>query len=265
MTLITPNPRRGVDLAVKVMRPSDRKSLSRSATRALDVLEVFGAARRPMRAVEIGKLLGINPSTTNQLLKTMVGSGHLVFDARPKTYVPSPRLAEFSSWVVETFGAGRRLRDLIRGIQLVTGMIITVTTPNDLFMQIIDSAIPADLTAERGLRVSLFGSAIGSAYLSTLDDAELARLAYRARIPDGEMQGILASVARIRDDGFADGPSPDGRHWSIALPLPPHGLHFPTVLGLAGPTDEVQSRTAELALTMSRAIRQHLEVSTVGQ
>ena len=259
MTLIAPSAVRGVNSDVKVMRPNDRKSLSRSATRALDVLELFGVTRRPMRAVEIGKSLSLNPSTTNQLLKTIVGSGHLVFDARPKTYVPSPRLAEFSSWVVETYGAGGRLRDLIHGVQDKTGMVITVTTPNDLFMQIIDSAIPPGLTAERGLRVSLFGSAIGSAYLSTLDDAELGRLAFRARIPDNQLSAILDSVARIRSDGFADGPSPDGQHWSIAIPLPPHGLHFPTVLGRAGPTDEVCQRTEELTEIMQSAISHHLE------
>ena len=158
-------------------------------------MELFGVARQPMRAVDIGKALGTNPSTTNQLLKTMVDSGHLVFDARPKTYVPSPRLAEFSSWIVDTYGAGGRLRDLICGLRDRTGFVITVTTPNDLFMQIIDSAIPRGQTAERGLRVSLFGSAIGSAYLSTLDDSEVARLADRARISAVELHGIRDGVA----------------------------------------------------------------------
>ena len=83
---------------VRVKRPSERRSLSRSATRALDVLEFFGEARRPLRAVEISRVLGMHPSTTNQLLKTMVDSAHLVFDAHSKTYLPSPRLARFSTW-----------------------------------------------------------------------------------------------------------------------------------------------------------------------
>lgn len=44
---------------MRVKRPSERRSLSRSATRALDVLEYFGEARRPLRAVEISKALGL--------------------------------------------------------------------------------------------------------------------------------------------------------------------------------------------------------------
>jgi DNA-binding IclR family transcriptional regulator len=227
-------------------------------------MELFGATRRPMRAVEIGKVLETNPSTTNQLLKTMVGSGHLVFDARTKAYVPSPRLAEFSSWVVDTYGAGGRLRDLICKVRDLTGMVITVTTPNDLFMQIIDAAIPHADTAERGLRVSLFGSAIGSAYLSMLDQDAVARIADRARIPAGELHGILDGVTKIRDDGFADGPSADGQIWSIAMPLPLDGLHFPTVLGLAGPTDQVRERFEELVETMRAAIRDQFEITQPG-
>jgi DNA-binding IclR family transcriptional regulator len=251
VSLIVPNPS-GTGQIVKVMRPDERRSLSRSATRALDVLELFGGERRPLRAVEIGRALAMNPSTTNQLLKTMVGSGHLVFEARGKTYLPSPRLAEFSSWIVDSYGAGGRLRDLICGIRDRTGMVITVTTPNDLFMQIIDSAIPAGMTAERGLRISLFGSTIGSAYLSMLDEAEIARLADRARMPLKDLPLLLDAIAHVREQGFAEGPSGDLR--SIAMPLPDHRLHFPTVLGLAGPAETVRERSVELVAAMRAAI-----------
>jgi len=86
--------------------------------------------------------MALNPSSTNQLLKTMVGSGHLVFDARHKTYLPSARLTKFSNWIVELYGSVGHLRDLLSSIQDRTGMVATVSSPNDLFMQIIDSAIP---------------------------------------------------------------------------------------------------------------------------
>ena len=55
---------------MRVMRAGDRRSLSRSATRALDVLEYFGQVRRPLRAVEIARQFSLHPSTVNQLLKT---------------------------------------------------------------------------------------------------------------------------------------------------------------------------------------------------
>jgi len=252
--LIAPTSIRGQHSLVRVKRPSERRSLSRSATRALDVLEFFGEVRRPLRAVEISKMLGMHASTTNQLLKTMVDSAHLVFDARKKTYLPSPRLAEFSAWMDETYGAGGRLRELIRDVQSLTGMIVTLTTPNDLFMQVVDVATPVGRQTERGLRISLFGSAIGSAYLSMLEDGEVRRLALRARVPATEVPTILAGAARIRRDGYADGASTDKTFWSIAMPLPAQGLRVPTVLGLAGPPEHVRERLAEFREVMRDAI-----------
>jgi DNA-binding IclR family transcriptional regulator len=239
-----------------VKRPGDRRSLSRSATRALDVLEYFGEARRPLRAMEVSRALDLHPSTTNQLLKTMVESAHLVFDVRTKSYLPSHRLACFSAWIVEAYGGDERLRGLVRDVQLATGEIVTLTTPNDLFMQILDQAgtEPSSQSTERGLRISVFGSAVGAAYLCTLSDAEVARLAARARIPAREAAEVLASLADIRRVGFAEGPSRDGGVWSLAAPLPGQGFPVPLVLGLAGPADRVQGGRDELWSHMRAAL-----------
>lgn len=253
MTLIRPSPK-ARHLAVRVSRPGERRSLSRSATRALDVLELFGRARRPLRGVDIARDLDMHPSTANQLLKTMVGSAHLLFDAREKTYLPSPRLAEFAGWIMETYGAGGRLRELVADLQGRTAMVVTVSVPNDLDMQVIELAIPEGRHGERGLRVSLFGSAVGSACLAMLADEEIARLADRARVPAGQLPAILAEVARIRLDGYAEGALEGSPYWSIAMPLPVPGLDIPTVLGLAGPRDDLQARLAELRLLMREAV-----------
>lgn len=259
MSLIELTPDRGRPRSLRLKRPSERRSLSRSATRALDVLEFFAQARRPLRAIEVSKMLEMTPSTTNQLLKTMVDSAHLVFDARSKTYLPSPRLYYFAAWLVDTYGVGGRLRDLVGEVQSRTGMVVTVTTPNDLFMQVIDQASPEGQAPERGLQVAVFGSAIGSAYLSMLDDAEVLRLADRARIAKADMPAILAVVAGIRNDGYADGVSTDETIWSVAMPL--HGLHVPAVLGLAGPTERLRAELADICQIMREAIARWIGAS----
>jgi DNA-binding IclR family transcriptional regulator len=263
VTLISAKPARGPNLSVRVKRPGERRSMSRSATRALDVLELFGTTRRPLRAVEIARALDMHSSTTNQLLKTMVDSAHLVFTARDKSYLPSPRLAEFAGWIGETYGVGGRLHDLITDLQARTGMVVTVSTPNDLYMQVVDLATPKGQAAERGMQVSLFGSAIGSAHLSTLEPSEVARLAHRARIPKSQLQAILDEVAGIRSAGHADGAISGSPYWSVAMPLPIQGLHVPTVLGLAGPADEVRRRLVELQGIMRDTIARWTGVSLV--
>jgi DNA-binding IclR family transcriptional regulator len=241
---------------VRVKRPGDRRSLSRSATRALDVLELFGRVRRPLRAVEIARALDLHPSTTNQLLKTMVESAHLTFEAAAKSYLPSSRLARFAGWMVESYGADERLRRLVRDLQAATGETVTLTTPNDLFMQVVELAGPPGRAegAERGLRVSIFGTASGAAHLSTLPETEILRLAIRARIAPAEHAALIANAARVRRDGAADGPSPDGMIWSAAAPLPDVAAPSPLVLGLAGPVARMKPEIQALKALMRGVI-----------
>ena len=253
-------------LAVRVRLPADRRNISRSATRALDVLEFFGQARRPLRAVEIARELEMSPSSVNQLLKTMVDSAHLVFDAREKTYLPSPRLAPFGTWMGHIYGGAGPLHDLVSALCARTGMVVTLTTPNDLTMQVLDLAGPRDQPAQRGLTISLFGSATGSAYLAGLDDGEVRRLARRARIPDADLPGILATLDRIRTAGLADGPNGGGvsdggistaAGWSLAMRLPTHLAGVPCVLGMAGPIDTVLADIDGWATAMREEIAAH--------
>jgi len=243
---------------VRIERPSDKKSLSRSATRALDVLEYFGEVRRPLRAMEISRVLSMQPSTTNQLLKTMVDSGHLVFEARSKTYLPSPRLVGFSSWLVDTFGADETLRSLMKDVQKATGQVVTLTTPNDLFMQIIDLATPVGSETERGLRVAVFGSVIGSAYLSMLEPEDIDRLAHRARVPPGEIASIQETVGRIRCDGYADGCTAESGMWSIAMPIPQREAAIPIILGIAGPYEQVRDRRDAIVRMMRETVQRKI-------
>jgi len=220
----------------------------------LDVLEYFGKARRPLRAIDIARALELHASSADQLLKTMVDSAHLVFDARAKTYAPSHRLAEFSAWMTAFQGMPEGLQELVAQVQAATGEVVTLSAPNDLFMQILDHAGigPNGKPAERGLRISVFGSAVGAAYLSTLSEAEIRRLAMRGRLPLTEQKQVMLSVAQIRRSGFAEGPSGDGSIWSIATPLPRSGSAV--VLGMAGPAARVKAQSARLQACMGLAI-----------
>lgn len=241
---------------VQVKRPGQRRSQSRSATRALDVLEAFGAARRPLRAIEIARMLDLTPSSANQLLKTMAESAHLLFDARTKAYQPSPRLAALASWISETCGFDSRISDLIRDVQARTGFVTTVSMPSDLFMQVIDLSSTRDTGGERGLKISLFGSAIGSAFLSSVDEAEVRRLAKRARVPDTELPAMFDCLADIRETGHAAGPTTGREMWSIAVSLPMFVLNGRAVLGIAGPTELLSERSEAYAGGLHDAVAQ---------
>lgn len=235
--------------------PARRRSLSRTASRALDILEFVGEVGRPFRAVEIVRQLELHPATVNQLLKTLVASSHLIFDAQRKTYVPSPRLTGFSAWMTRNYGSPEQLHAMLTEVQAATGGDVTLTTGNDLFMQIIDAADERSSQGRRGMKVSLFGTAaIGGAYLSQLSDVQIERLIVRARVPQVETPAILAKVSRIRNEGFASGAIADGSFYSIAIPLPPDKVPVPLVLGIADVTERIVGSQTEFRGIMHDAV-----------
>jgi DNA-binding IclR family transcriptional regulator len=198
----------------------------------------------------------MHPSSTNQLLKTLVESGHLVFDARGKTYLPSPRLVGFGSWVTATYGAEDRFRTILQDIHTNTGAIVTLSAPNDLFMQILDVAGTADwaINARRGLHVSMFSStALGNAYFSVISNKEIERLSERARLPRQTLPTLLKTISQVRQEGFAESISPDGhlRSMAIALPVP---TPIPMVVAIADRAERVQNDRAVLQTEIRNAI-----------
>lgn len=245
---------------IRIRRPSERLSVSRSAARALDVLELFGLSHRSLRAFEITRALDLPPSTANQLLKTMVESAHLTFDAATKSYFPSPRLISFSSLMIERYGADSHLREMVRELHAAVGEIVTLSTPNDIFMQILDRAGStidlATVATERGLKVSMFGTAIGAAYLSTLAHRDIMRLAERARLKAADIPETLQEIAEVRRRGMAEGPVMHGAVWSLATPLHRGGYPAPLVLGVAGPTDRIKAKLEQVRAALADSGRQ---------
>ena len=209
-----------------------------------------------MRAMEISAALDLHSSTTNQLLKTMVDSAHLTFDARTKTYLPSPRLVPFGAWMLRSYGASEQLQQLLKDVEAVTGGAVTLTTPNDLFMQIIDWAGtgPGLERTERGLRAPMFGTAVGMAYLMTLPEPAIKRLADRGRLSAVEATQLCWDVERACRRGFVVSSSPDGKIVSLAVPLAHRGLPAPLVLGCAGVAEQVLPVTESIAAQMLAAV-----------
>jgi DNA-binding IclR family transcriptional regulator len=221
----------------KLSGPDDRRSVSRSATRALDILELIGEARAPLRAVDIARSLQLHASTVDQLLKTMVDSSHLMFDARRKTYAASPRLLRFSTHVLESYFGDDRIYRLLDAVHAGTGGLVTLATPRDLSMQVVEALAPqgCDYPHQRGMRVPMFGSATGAAYLSTLSRPEISILVARARLQPAFCQPLLEGVRRIRAQGYAfGGLSDEADPRSIAIPLPMAPDQTPLVIGFTG-------------------------------
>jgi len=240
----------------EIRNPGERRNLSKSAIRALDVLEHFAAVRRPLRATDIAHALDLHPSSADQLLKSMVDSAYLLIDPEGKLYRPSPRLLPFANWLAENFFGGDALHDLVTAIGARTGQIVTLAAPQMGLLQLVDVTTPPALAGlvRKGSRVSITRSTLGAAFLAAHDDRDIERWIARtpeARHMNDEARAELdASVAAARAQGYACGLS--DRLFSIALALPRPTAGIQLVLGLAGQPEFIEPRVEELHGQMRR-------------
>lgn len=239
-----------------IRHPGERRNISKSAVRALDVLEHFAAVRRPLRATDIAHALDLHPSSADQLLKSMVDAAYLLIDAEGKVYRPSPRLMGFANWLAENYFGEDALSKLVASVAARTGQIVTLAAPQGGWLQLVDVATPPGLSGlvRKGSRVSITSSTLGAAFLAAHDDREIER--WIGRTPEARhidaafREELRASVQATRARGFACGLG--DRLFSIALALPRPAAGIQLVLGLAGQPEHMELRTAELGAQLRR-------------
>lgn len=243
--------------------PGGKKNLSKSATRALDVLEYFALMGRPLRAVEIAQALELRTSSTDQLLKTLVDSAYLMFDSVDKLYYPSPRLVNFGSWLATNYFGDNRIYRLLQSIHQDTGDIVTLSIRYGSHMQIVDFIEPVAKagTIVKGSRVSITGSFIGTAFLTLHSDKEVIRIVEQVSTETGhkpsvaELRELLKRVRQARDDGYVAVPAAAGTPWAMAMALPQPTSGMKMVLGLGGQSCPDEHEMAQLLPTL----RSHIE------
>jgi DNA-binding IclR family transcriptional regulator len=125
-------------------------------------------------------------------------------------------------------------------------------------MQILHIEMPPEQHTERGLKIGLFGCATGSAYLASLPDDEIGRLAISARVEPAAVPRLLKEADRVRKNGYAYGPGPDETVWTIAMALPMRNSPVPLFLGVAGKRSVLEERSAQLRAMMLEAVNHWL-------
>jgi DNA-binding IclR family transcriptional regulator len=226
-----------------------RTNGAKSASRALDVLELLGAVRQPVRAKQVANALALHPSSVNQLLKTMVNSGYLIFDPIKKLYRPSPRLTQFASWLVDCYW-GTDVRQILGSLCARTHGCASITVRSGNSMCMVEGATEnPELPRAIGLYVP-FATVAGQAFLASRPEDEACSIVHRAalfrQIPQQSCARLMEQVREARELGYARGASLTRPYWSIAIPFRGRDemIANSIVLGVTGPKDQIISDEA---------------------
>ncbi len=245
--------------------PGHLCNYSKSAIRAIEVMELFRTSRRRLKAREIARALEIGPSSADQLLKTLVDGAYLQFDPSTKLYWPTPRTAALAGGLSEMLGTDAMLEQFIETARDKLRKNVNIAISQGAAMQIVIGR-PREPGTEWpsahsyphkgglisiGTRVPLFGSSSGAAWLSVQpNDVILSCIAQCRRelgpLADATEQ-LLATLDQVRAQGYAfGGISMHNNAWGISMPFPPTDQGLIHVVSVSGPHAELERDRAEI-------------------
>jgi len=236
--------------------PAEDK-LVKSAGRVLEILEYFDDLQRNSTVMEIANALGYPQSSTSALLRSLVSTGYLNYDARSRTYITSSRVALLGSWVNSPFFAEGAIISMMKEMNEQTNDTVVLGMRNGQHIQyihVIQATSPARLHMTLGTARPIAASGSGYAALSTLSDQEVTRIIMRfnAEAEDGEplikTRDVLEKLAVIRQKGYAftcDMVTQGGG--IIAAPLPRMAGQPQMIVGIGGISEVMRQREDFLA------------------
>jgi len=247
------------------------RQLSKSALRAFELLELFAQAQRPIRAVEVAHALELSPSSADQLLKSLASRAYLMFDAQNKLYRPSPRLLRFGDYLERSYYGGNRLQEMARFLAEKTQCSVSICTPIQRRMQLVEFTPPPDEapTRQPGEFFAIFNSAAGAAMLASWPISTVRALIKQSVDQLGALAArpsvVLSCLDEVRANGHAfGGITETDDQCAIAVALPANSLDVELTLSVRGSISHLKAHRWRFSALIQEAIAEHLEAPASG-
>ena len=240
-------------------------SAGKSARRMLEILEFFGAQRRPLSVREIAAHFGYPHSSTSVLVNTAATLGYLGYDLTTRTYSATLRLAVLGAWVYETTAVAGDVLNVARELAARTNETVVIAAENDIYSQYIH-VVPSTQSIQyyipTGNRLLLCHSGTGWALLSTHSEDSIERLVDRTRVRLGKAVAaitfpeVLARVNEVRRRGYAFSRGavvPGGGIIAVSLPSDQSGVRL--ALGVASTLQRLDTQAEQVIKWMRAGVR----------
>lgn len=242
----------------QVVRPPSRlnRGALRSATRPLEVIELFAARRRPLSVSEIACALEIPQSSSSVLLAAMSDAGFVARDRLTRKYLPSVRSVLLSHWVHDTFHQQGSLLQALDRLSLEAGTNVRLGVRNGVHVQYAHVSWPGvEPTARHvrpGMKMPICRDALGRMLLLAESEKDMRGLIRHANAA-GEasqavnVEGLVEDLRKHRADGFAVSRDISGENDVILAIQLPERFGAPAAIGLG-------LAAAKLAIDRSRLV-----------
>jgi DNA-binding IclR family transcriptional regulator len=242
-------------------------SISRSVSRAFEVMEVFKETRRPATATEIRQKLACPHSSAVAVLHNLVELGYLSYNEQVHRYFPTGKLSSLGTWVQPVLKGSGKIRYIADAIALETGHSTAITCRNSIFLNIVyvrRGHNPQSEQFSAGIGVSLPRSIPGIAILAQMTDDDVRETVQKinqwskkARAEQqSDLDDVMIAVHAAREQGAAI-----GFDWSfegtgaVAAPLRSPFDNNLLAISTTGPTRLIKPRAQEIQDVIEHYVR----------
>lgn len=246
-----------------------RRPVVKSASRTLQVLELFSEQRRPLRLHEIYEQLDYPQSSATHLMKSMVAMGYVNYNRTSRTYLPTHKVSFLGSWLSSAAYGETRYHDLAERLQRRTDETVAICTQNDLFIQYVLIKAPEHefkMPPPLGNMRLLPKSTSGMALLSRMRDRQVDKICRYINHYEVDPENrvvtseVMRELAWVRHVGYCyreDHPDPGIASMAFPLGDALHGI--PVSIGIGGMKSRLAKRKMELVATIREAIAEFHE------
>lgn len=234
----------------------------RSALRALEVLEAFRVARRPLPLSELAQLTGIPVSTCHGVMRALEQQGWLYYVSARDAY-PTRRLWETADEIRANDPVVRRLEPALAALRDETDETVVVGARQGgsvTYLLVLEGRQAIRYSARAGERKPLHSSSIGKALLG-----EMAPDALDDWLESHPLERITANTITSARRLKADLDAGRQRGWYatrgenvadvMAVSAALRGFGAPLGVAIAGPVHRMQGREAATARRLVACLR----------
>jgi IclR family transcriptional regulator, acetate operon repressor len=237
-----------------------------SVTRSFRVFDALAKAKQPLSSADIARLIEAPRSSTADLLRTLVGLNLLSIDRRSATYFPTARFSSLGSWLESSWFGQAGLRDALRELAAAAGETTVLCIPTDLDVEtvaVFEGPAGIAWSPVVGERFPIFGSAMGTSYLSTLPPSTIRAMHRRAvsekRTTVPELSVVLSDVRANQRASLAwNLGTLNPEVATVACHLPQDSLQRPLFVAIGGPCKRIQEKRALLEASLKTFVAMRL-------
>lgn len=184
----------------------------KSATRALEIIELFAIHRQPLTVTEISSALSIPQSSSSVLLHSLSSAGFITRDRKTRKYIPSIRSVFLGNWIHDALFPDGSLLAALDALSHAAQATVKLGVRNSVYVRYVHVSWPKK-NCERsglspGLAMPICEDALGRALLMEESDRDVCGIIRRANAEDGasvvKVETFMEELRAHRGAGFVE-------------------------------------------------------------